>query len=152
MQQQEHKLIQNNTKKQTKSNNNNIWKEQNPKHKNKTNLSFVPTILASIFNQTGYFRSFAGFTRRFPARFTGFLTNQKHRNHKYKTKNAKNRKHKNKKKTVHKNQKSQHAEKETHLRLRRRRRRNFAGGSSRTRRAASTGFHRQPKAKNKPQK
>ena len=32
---------------------------------------------------------------------------------------------------------------ETHLRLRRRRRRSFAGGSSRTRRAASTGFHRQ---------
>ena len=77
MQQNEHELIQNKTEKQTKSNNNNIWKDQNPKNKNKTNLSFVPTINASILNQTCNFRSFAGFTRRIPARLTGSLTNNK---------------------------------------------------------------------------
>ena len=97
MQQNEHELIQNNTEKQTKSNNNNIWKEQNPKHKNKTNLSFVPTINASILNQTCNFRSFAGFTRRIPARLTGSLTNNKKHKSQIK-KNAKNREHKNKQK------------------------------------------------------
>ena len=98
MQQNEHELIQNKTEKQTKSNNNNIWKDQNPKNKNKTNLSFVPTINASILNQTCNFRSFAGFTRRIPARLTGSLTNNKNINRKYKNKNAKNREHKHKQK------------------------------------------------------
>ena len=97
MQQNEHELIQNKTEKQTKSNNNNIWKDQNPKNKNKTNLSFVPTINASILNQTCNFRSFAGFTRRIPARLTGSLTNNKKKKSKYINKNAKNREQKKKK-------------------------------------------------------